>query len=106
MIRRSRSCAIAFSTGDTFGSSFSARAAAYCTRVAVHSFAGPAPYLLRVPSLRTPTPRGSCMPALPAASTPKVLEPMRRQFGVAHRVLDVLVPEVSLQRACVVAGVG
>src|SRR5262249_21497895 len=37
----------AFSTGDTFGSSFSARpapaAAAYTTRGAVHSFAGPAP---------------------------------------------------------------
>src|SRR5215471_17947886 len=44
MIRRSRSCAIASSMGDTFGSSFSARptpaAAAYCTREAVHSFAG------------------------------------------------------------------
>jgi hypothetical protein len=31
-----------------------------------------------------------------AVSTPEVLEPMRRQLGVAHRVLDVLVTEPSL----------
>src|SRR5262245_13362521 len=37
---------------------------------------------------------------------PEVLEPVRRQFGVAHRVLDVLVPEPCLQRPGVVAGVG
>src|SRR5262249_51142346 len=47
MIRRSRSRAIDSSMGGTLGSSFSARpataAAAYCTRGAVRSFAGPAP---------------------------------------------------------------
>src|SRR5439155_23395823 len=48
------------------------------------------------PITSTPHPPGSCMPALPAASTPKVLEPMRCQLGVAHGVLDVLVPEPSL----------
>ena len=37
---------------------------------------------------------------------PEVLEPVRRQLGVAHRVLDVLVPEPCLQRPGVVAGVG
>ena len=37
---------------------------------------------------------------------PKVLEPVRRQLGVAHRVLNVSVPEPSLQRPGVVAGVG
>jgi hypothetical protein len=37
---------------------------------------------------------------------PEVLEPMRRKVGVAHRVLDVLVPEPSLQRPGVVTGVG
>jgi hypothetical protein len=47
-----------------------------------------------------------------AASTPgkllapKVLEPCRRQLGVAHRVLDVFVPEVGLERPRVMAGVG
>src|SRR5262245_60489826 len=39
-------------------------------------------------------------------STPKVLEPVGRHFGVAHRVLDVLVPEVVLQSPCVVAIIG
>jgi hypothetical protein len=38
-------------------------------------------------------------------SAPEVLEPMRCQLGVAHRMLDVLVTEVRLQRACVVARV-
>ena len=38
-------------------------------------------------------------------SAPKVLEPVGRQFGVAHSVLDVLVPQPSLQRPRVVAGV-
>jgi len=33
-------------------------------------------------------------------------EPSRRPFGVADRVLDVLVPEVDLQRARVVAAIG
>jgi hypothetical protein len=31
-------------------------------------------------------------------SAPEVLEPMRRQLGVAHGVLDVLVIEMGLQR--------
>jgi len=37
---------------------------------------------------------------------PEVLEPRRRQFRVTHRVLDVAVPKVGLQGACVVAFVG
>jgi hypothetical protein len=37
---------------------------------------------------------------------PKVLEPGRRKLGVAHRVLDVAMAEVGLQRAGIVAGVG
>jgi hypothetical protein len=36
---------------------------------------------------------------------PEVLEPIRRQLGVAHRVLDVLVAKVCLQRPGVVAGI-
>src|SRR5262245_50862698 len=40
------------------------------------------------------------------ASAPEVLEPVRRQLSVAHRVLDVLVPEICLQRARVVASIG
>src|SRR6476469_4566933 len=39
-------------------------------------------------------------------SSPEVLEPVRRQLGVAHRVLDVAVTEVSLQRSRIVALVG
>jgi hypothetical protein len=34
--------------------------------------------------------------------TPAVLEAIRRQLGVAHRVLDVLKPEVGLQRPGVI----
>ena len=37
---------------------------------------------------------------------PKPLEPGRRELGVAHRVLDVLVAEVGLQAASVDAPVG
>ena len=37
---------------------------------------------------------------------PEVLEAGRRQFGIAHRVLDVAVPEVSLQRASIDAVIG
>src|SRR4029077_5741082 len=37
---------------------------------------------------------------------PEVLETGRRQLGVAHRVLDVAVPEVSLQRASIDAVIG
>src|SRR5262249_47895965 len=39
------------------------------------------------------------------ASPPEILEAIRRKLGVANRVLDVLVPEPSLQRPGVVAGV-
>src|SRR5262245_49985416 len=45
------------------------------------------------------------MPQWPNRSAPEVLEPKRRQLGVAHRVLDVLVPEICLQRAGIVAGI-
>src|SRR5207248_6628342 len=41
-----------------------------------------------------------------ARTAPKVLEPMRRQLGVAHRVLDVFVAEPCLQRPGVMAGLG
>src|SRR5262245_37543445 len=34
---------------------------------------------------------------------PKILEPVGRHFGVAHRVLDVLVPDVMLQGPRVMA---
>jgi hypothetical protein len=37
--------------------------------------------------------------------SPKVLEPCRRQFGVANRMLNVAVSEVSLQRPRVVTSV-
>ena len=37
---------------------------------------------------------------------PEVLEAIGGQLGVTDRVLDVLVPEPSLQRPRVVAGVG
>jgi hypothetical protein len=36
-------------------------------------------------------------------SCPEILEPARRQLGVSHRVLDVAVAEVSLQRPRIVA---
>ena len=36
-------------------------------------------------------------------SSPEVFEPARRQLGIAHGVLDIPVPEVSLQRPRVVA---
>jgi hypothetical protein len=37
---------------------------------------------------------------------PKVLEPRWRQLSVPHRVLDVFVPEIGLQRPRVVPTVG
>ena len=37
---------------------------------------------------------------------PEVFEPIRGQLGVAYRVLDVLVPEVGLQSARIVPGIG
>ena len=43
---------------------------------------------------------------MPDHSPPKILEPIRRQLGVPNRMLDVLVPEVLLQDAGVVAIVG
>jgi hypothetical protein len=36
---------------------------------------------------------------------PEILEPRRRQLGIAHRVLDVLMTQVCLQRPRVVAPV-
>jgi hypothetical protein len=39
----------------------------------------------------------------PRSVPPKVLEAIRRHFGVSDRVLDVLVPEVVLRGPCVVA---
>ena len=44
--------------------------------------------------------------APPWSVPPKVLEPVGRHFGVPDRVLNVLVPEVVLQGARVVAIVG
>jgi len=37
---------------------------------------------------------------------PEIREAVRRQLGVAHRMLDVLVPEIGLERAGVVTLVG
>ena len=37
---------------------------------------------------------------------PEVLEAGRRQLGVAHRVLDVAVPQIGLQRAGIDAVIG
>src|SRR5262249_61422625 len=37
---------------------------------------------------------------------PEVFEPVRRQLGVTHRVLDVLVAEPCLQRPRTVPGIG
>jgi hypothetical protein len=34
----------------------------------------------------------------PASVSPKVPKPIRRHFGIANGVLDVLVAEISLQR--------
>src|SRR5262249_51090807 len=45
-------------------------------------------------------------PAPPSSVPPKVLESVGRHFGVPDRVLDVLMPEVVLQGARVVAIVG
>jgi len=37
------------------------------------------------------------------AGAPEILEPARRQLGVSHRVLDVAVAKISLQRSRIVA---
>jgi len=41
-----------------------------------------------------------------ALLSPEIPKPIRSQLGVAHRVLNVLVPESGLERSRVVAGVG
>jgi hypothetical protein len=38
--------------------------------------------------------------------SPKVPEPCRRQLRVSHRVLNVSVPEIGLQRPSIVSGIG
>ena len=43
---------------------------------------------------------------MPDHSPPKILEPICRQLGIAHRVLDILVAQVVLQSAGIVAIVG
>ena len=48
-------------------------------------------------------PCGAMDPAPPSSVPPKVLEAVGRHFGVSDGVLDVLVPEVVLQGARVVA---
>jgi hypothetical protein len=37
---------------------------------------------------------------------PEVLEPIRRQLGIAHRVLDVLMAQVGLQGSRIMALIG
>jgi hypothetical protein len=60
-------------------------------------------YLLLVSSL-LPEARRAIIYAL--SSAPEVFESMRRQLGVADRMLDILVAEVRRQRAGIVAGTG
>ena len=56
--------------------------------------------------LPDPTWARSFVTGVDAALSPEILEPGRRQFGVAHGVLDVLMAEVGLQGAGVMAGIG
>jgi hypothetical protein len=42
----------------------------------------------------------------PTELPPKILEPVRSQFGVLDRVLDIAMPKVRLQIARVMAGIG
>ena len=42
----------------------------------------------------------------PALLSPEVLEPVGRQLGVANGMLDVLVPQIGLQRPRVMPFVG
>jgi hypothetical protein len=50
------------------------------------------------------TPVGTCLNfAETQLATPEILEPIRRQRGVARGVLDIAVPQVGLQRSGVVA---
>ncbi len=37
---------------------------------------------------------------------PKILEPIRRHFGISHRVYDIFVAHVVLKRPCVMPVVG
>jgi hypothetical protein len=37
---------------------------------------------------------------------PEILEPRRRKLGIAHRMLDVAMPEIRLQGASIVASIG
>jgi hypothetical protein len=53
--------------------------------------------------IRGHTPGSS--PPGPRQLAPEVLEPIRRQLGVPHRVLDVLMPEVGLQRTSIATGI-
>src|SRR5262249_12990934 len=55
---------------------------------------------------REDLPCGAMDPAPPSSVPPKILESVRRHFGVSDGVLDVLVPEVWLQEARVVGIVG
>ena len=53
--------------------------------------------------------KGSCVPSsLPLATLilPEVFEPAGGQFRVADSVLNVLVAEIELNRARILAGVG
>jgi hypothetical protein len=52
------------------------------------------------------TPEGLERSRRASALSPEILETIRRQLGVAHRVLDVLVPELCLQRPRVVSRIG
>jgi hypothetical protein len=49
---------------------------------------------------------GAAAPAAANRLSPEVLKPIRRQLGVAHRVLDVFVAEPRLQRPRVATGIG
>src|SRR5499433_2534714 len=55
---------------------------------------------------REDLPCGAMDPAPPSSVSPKILESVGRHVGVPDRVLNVLVPEVVLQGARVVAIVG
>jgi len=46
------------------------------------------------------------LPIALAVSREEILEPGRRQLGVADRMPDVLVAEISLDRSSILAGVG
>jgi hypothetical protein len=64
------------------------------------------PFSATTMSAASTTKRATINRARGRLSSPEILEPIRGQLGIAHRVLDVLVAEPCLQRPCVVAGVG